>query len=185
MLFCRCEHLFRARSCPFLGVGELSWCNQLEPSDHRALLKSLKMFLCHPFCRQKHEGEVVASLGEVMASSWSQHGFPSADQLRSECLATSKSRREAKTRQGNERQSLVGRALPVALPSRCLLPRRHSFTAASSCSPAPRARRSPAYIRHMPWKNESVIKAFNSDASTTDTCVSSAWDRSSRKTLYE
>lgn len=81
MLFCRREHLFRARSCPFLGVGELSWCNQLEPSDHGALLKSLKMFLCHPFCRQKHEGEVVASLGEVMASSWSQHGFPSADQF--------------------------------------------------------------------------------------------------------
>ena len=29
----------------------------------------------------------------------------------------------------------------------------------------------------MPCKNESVIKAFKDDASTTDTHVSSAWDR--------
>lgn len=87
---------------------------------------------------------------------------------------------------GNKKQNWMGRILPIPPPSRCLLPCSHSFTAASSCSLALKARRSPAYIRHMPCKNESVIKAFKDDASTTDTHVSSAWDRqAAEKTLYE
>lgn len=184
---CRCGHLFCACSCLFFGLGELGWYNQLEPGHHRALLKSLKVCLSHTLYWQKCEGEVVTSLGEVKAFSWSQHGFPSADQFAKQMFGykQTNSHRVARRRWANKRQSLVGWTLPIVLPSWCLPPCRHPFTAASSCSLALRAHRSPAYICHMPWENESVIKAFNNDASTTDTRVSSAWDRSSRKMLFQ
>lgn len=54
------------------------WQNQLGPGNCRAPLKSPKMGICHPFCWQERQGEAVTSLGEVMAFSWRQHGFPSA-----------------------------------------------------------------------------------------------------------
>lgn len=120
-LCCICEHLFC--SSLFLALGELGWCNhcnQLEPGKHRALLKSLKMCLCHPLYQQECEGEVVTSLEK----SWHLAGvsmvFHQLISLQSQCLATSKSHGAAETRRGNDRQSLVGRACPLCcLPGAC------------------------------------------------------------------
>lgn len=110
-LSCRYEHLFCACSCLFLGLGELGWCNQLEPGNRRALLKSLKMSSCHPLYQDKCEGEVVTSLGEVMAFSWSQHGFPSADQFVKRMLGYKQVTQSSQNKMGKQETELGGTSL--------------------------------------------------------------------------
>lgn len=112
-LSCRHEHLFFcACSCLFFGLGELCWCNQLQPGNHRALLKSLKVCSSDPLCQQKCESEVVTSLGEVKALSSSQHGFPSAGQFAKGMLGYKQLTQRGQIKMGKwETESLVGVSL--------------------------------------------------------------------------
>ena len=125
MLFCRCGHasygyLLCVCSLLCLGLGELSWCNQLGPGNCRALLKSLKMCFCRPFCWQKHEGEVVTSLGEVMAFSWRQHGFPSTHLFAKRMLGCELVTQSGQNERGKQEAELDG--VNLAHPAALLVP---------------------------------------------------------------
>lgn len=121
-LSCRYEHLFCACSCLFLGLGELGWCNQLEPGNHRALLKSLKMCLCHPLYQHKREGEVVTSLGEVMAFSWSQHDFSSADQFVKQMLGYKQVTQSSQNKMRKQETAWWDKPCPLCCPPGACLP---------------------------------------------------------------
>lgn len=113
MLSCRCGcascgYLLCTCSLLFLGLGELCWCNQQGPGNCRALLKSLKMCLCHPFCWQKHEGEAVTSLGEVMAFSGRQCGFPSARLFAKRMLGCERVTQRGQNEMGKQEAELDG-----------------------------------------------------------------------------
>lgn len=125
MLFCRCGragcgYLLCACSLLCLGLGELGWCNQLGPGNCRALPRSLKMRFCHPFCWQKHEGEAVTTLGEVMAFSWRQHGFPSAHLFAKRMLGCELVTQSSQNERGKQEAELDGANL--AHPAALLVP---------------------------------------------------------------